>query len=90
MGMEYYIGQAGGYTDLADHNRVSVTYKNGERAVVERVLFHRRTPEIRPGSTILVPARPEGPKSFDWDQFLSRTLSIVSTTLTLLIAAKSL
>jgi hypothetical protein len=49
----------------------------------------RRDPAIRPGSTIFVPEKPEQP-GFNLDQVLSRTLTMVSTAVTLLVAVNQL
>ncbi|HEY8483154.1 MAG TPA: SLBB domain-containing protein [Longimicrobiales bacterium] len=91
-GLDYYIDQAGGYAENADRGRVSVTYQNGERKSVGRkLLFFRQKPVPQPGSTIFVPQRPESKGGgFNWDQFITRSLSIVSTTLTILIASREL
>lgn len=60
---------------------------NGERAAVRRAVFGRRTPAVRPGSTIYVTVKPDDQREgFNLDQFLSRTLTVLSTTVTLLIA----
>jgi protein involved in polysaccharide export with SLBB domain len=85
----YYIGQAGGYTSQADKGRVSVSYQNGSRAVVSKFLFHRSTPRVEPGATILVPTKPEQ-DGFDWDQFFARSMSVVTTSIALILAAQRL
>ena len=88
-GIGYYIDRAGGYRDDADKDRVSIQYQDGERAAVDRFLFVRNAPDVRPGSTINVPMKADR-EGFDWDQFLARTLSIVSTTVTVIIAVDRL
>jgi protein involved in polysaccharide export with SLBB domain len=88
--LNFYVSQAGGYSNQADKGRVSVTYQNGERATVSKFMFHHSTPKIEPGATILVPSKPENGRSFDWDQFLARTMSVISTTVAVLIAAERL
>lgn len=91
-GLDYYINRAGGYTDLADKNRVTVTYQDGERAAVDRVLlvFHNR-PGVQPGSTILVPTKPESElRGLIWGEVISRTASLATTLVTLLIAVNQL
>jgi protein involved in polysaccharide export with SLBB domain len=91
-GLDYYINRAGGFGQFADKDRVSVTYQNGERATNRRsfALFHS-TPPIQPGSTIFVPEEPQDQRGgVNWDSVFTRALTIVSTMLTLLIAAKQL
>lgn len=87
-GLDYYINRAGGFDDAADPRRVTVTYQDGERAAVERkLLLFSSKPKPQPGSTIFVPEKPPAARAgFDWDRFLTRTLAVVSTTATLLIA----
>src|SRR5690606_13304895 len=89
-GLSYYINQAGGYTDKADKGGVTVKYKNGERSAVSNFLLFGRTPRIEPGSEIFVPAKPEGQSGFNWDTFLTRTLTVLSTSATLIIAISQL
>jgi polysaccharide biosynthesis/export protein len=86
----YYINQAGGYADTADRDRTTVTYKNGERSAVRSFLLMDRAPDIEPGSIIFVPAKPATEGGFNWDQFLSRTLTALSTAATLIIAISQL
>jgi protein involved in polysaccharide export with SLBB domain len=89
-GLSYYINQAGGYTDNAEKGGVTVAYKNGERSAVSGFLLFGRTPRIEPGSEIFVPAQPEGRTGFNWDTFLTRALTILSTGATLIIAVSQL
>lgn len=84
--LDYYIRRAGGYVANADPDRVTVTHQNGERAAVDKLLWFRSKPNPRPGSTIHVPLKPERDDGIDIDQLLTRTLSIVSTTLTIILA----
>ncbi|HUH13044.1 MAG TPA: SLBB domain-containing protein, partial [Longimicrobiales bacterium] len=85
-GLDYYIERAGGFADRADEKRTNVTYQDGERAVVGKTLFWTTKPTPGPGSTVMVPRRPEGDTGFDWDAFISRTLGVLGTTATVLIA----
>ena len=79
------VPQAGGTLPEADKGRISVTYPNGSRATPGRFLFWRDYPDVEPGSVIVVPVAPDV-EGFDWDSFLTRTLSITSTVITLLLA----
>jgi protein involved in polysaccharide export with SLBB domain len=89
-GLGYYIRQAGGYADGANTGRTSVVYANGERAAPSRFLLFRHAPAIRPGTTIFVPANPPNKTGFSWDTFLSRTLAVMSTMATVLIAVNQI
>ena len=86
-GLSEYLGQAGGLLESSDGDRISVTYANGERAVRREFLgFIDRDPPISAGTTITVPARAPGDEGFDWDNFLSKTLSVFSVLATVTIA----
>jgi protein involved in polysaccharide export with SLBB domain len=88
--LSYYLEQAGGTTDRrADKRRITVSYPSGERAQRGGFMGVRRDPSIRPGSTIFIPEKPEQ-AGFNLDQFLGRTLTIVSTAVTLLVAVNQL
>ncbi len=55
-GLDYYIGNAGGYTRSADEGPVSVRYANGSARVKNGgFLFFCSSPEPGPGSMIFVP-----------------------------------
>ena len=85
--VRYYLNQAGGTTDIADEDRVTITYADGQRSRIRRVLWVDRQPEILPGSTIFVPEKPvDERQGVNFDQILSRTLTILGTLATLLLA----
>jgi len=85
--LQYYVNRAGGYTDVADSKRLTVTYQDGERAGVERKLLFRRRPTPEPGSTIFVPSKPEHQQGgVNWGEVIVRTSTLVTTFATLLIA----
>jgi protein involved in polysaccharide export with SLBB domain len=80
-----YVSRSGGFAPSADRGRVSVQYPDGERYTVQRRLLISTAPRVRPGSTIFVPAKPEGDKT-DWGEIITRVVSLVSTAATLWIA----
>lgn len=87
QGFGYYVNRAGGFADNAVKKRASIVYQNGARATVSSFLFFRSMPTPRPGSTIVVPVRPESERTgINWTAVLSGTLSAV-TTAALLIRA---
>jgi polysaccharide biosynthesis/export protein len=85
LGVEDYLQRAGGVLEDGDEGRISVRYPNGELRTTQRKLGIRRYPRVEPGSTITVPERMSGPRT-NWDQILSRSLTVLSTVATLLIA----
>jgi protein involved in polysaccharide export with SLBB domain len=80
-----YVSRAGGFAANADRGRVSVQYPDGERYTVQRRLVFSSVPQVRPGSTVFVPARAEGAKT-DWGDVITKTVSVLSTAVTLWIA----
>ncbi len=88
MSLDDVVAQAGGYASDADKGRVSVTYPNGRRAVVrKRLLFFSSKPEVRPGSTIVVPVELER-QGTDWGQALNQTLAVISAFATVYLAVR--
>jgi polysaccharide biosynthesis/export protein len=83
--VEYYIDQAGGYDVDADRRRTAVTFQDGERMRAGRRFMDMQRPEPEPGSTVFVPRAPEA-AGVNWDQVLSRSLSVMGTVATLLVA----
>ena len=84
-----YLAEAGGSVREADMDRVSVQYMNGNRSTTRDWFLFRNYPDVRPGAAIFVPRKPEEGGT-NWDQLLTRTLSITSTLLTILVAADRL
>lgn len=84
-----YISQSGGLTRLADRGRISITYADGSRAILRRRGLWGSSPPVRPGSYITVPERPEAP-STNWGDVLTRTVSVVGSILTLVVAVDRL
>jgi protein involved in polysaccharide export with SLBB domain len=80
-----YVSRSGGFAANADRGRVSVQYPDGERYTVQRRLAFSSVPQVRPGSTIFVPVRPESEKT-NWGDVITKTVSVLSTAVTLWIA----
>jgi len=57
-GLGYYIDRSGGFSSEAKKSKVYVVYSNGTSKVTKSFLV-RNYPEIKPGSQIIVPAKPE-------------------------------
>jgi len=56
-GLNYYIERSGGFSTEAKKSKVYVVYSNGTSKVTKGFLF-RNFPEVKPGSQIIVPAKP--------------------------------
>jgi polysaccharide export outer membrane protein len=89
LSLEDYLALAGGVRDDGDRGKAYVEYANGWRDVSSKFLFFRSDPGVQPGSTIVIPPKAEG-EGFRVDEFLTRTLSIMGTLATVLIASKQL
>ena len=89
LGVEEYLRRAGGTLPEADHDRISVRAPNGELRTTRELLSFNRYPQVEPGSVINVPVKPEG-EGTNWDQILTRSLSLVSTLATLILAARAI
>ena len=90
MNVKNMLSEAGGTAEDADLNRISVTYPDGSRRAVNKLLgMFRRYPSVRPGSTIFVPVRREM-SGFDFGSALSTTLTATSTVTTVLLLIREI
>ncbi len=77
--LDYYIGNAGGFTRLADEGRVSVRYANGSARVKKGgFLFLGSSPKPGPGSIVFVPEKDPADK-FDTRGLIADIVTIVGT-----------
>ena len=63
ISVENYINKAGGLRDTADRDNMYIILPNGETSPANRRIFTNRSPNILPGSTIVIP---RDPRPFDW------------------------
>jgi hypothetical protein len=83
----YYIENAGGYAENADEGRTHVQYANGATRVRHKsFLFFGSSPAPGPGSTVIVPAKPER-EGTNTAAILTSITSIVVAGVTLAIVA---
>ena len=61
-GLEYYVNRVGGFSTNAKKNKAYVVYSNGITAITKTFIF-KNYPEIKPGSQIIVPEKPERKKT---------------------------
>ncbi len=85
-GLDYYVGNAGGYTRNADKGRVSVRFANGSARVKSRFLFFSSSPTPRPGSTVFVPEKEPG-SPFNVTQFVAAVAQILASTVAIIVVA---
>ncbi len=72
-----YIASAGGFTEQARSKKTYVVYANGEVDQTGKFLFFRNYPDVRPGATIYVPAKPERDR-MSTGEIISLTSAVVS------------
>lgn len=61
-GFSYYINSVGGIDNKGWKRKSYIIYPNGKADVTGSFLFFRSYPEVKPGSQIVVPAKPETKK----------------------------
>ena len=60
--VKYYVDRAGGFSTSAKKSKIYVVYSNGTTAVTKNWIF-KDYPEVKPGSQIIVPTKPERQKT---------------------------
>jgi len=84
-GIGYYIKAAGGFTDLADKDNITIKLANGKQFQPRRFLFWKYLPEdITAGSTIYVPVLAEK-KEIDWSGAIRDAAAIMSSIATTIL-----
>ena len=73
--LKYYVRSTGGFTELADKDKIHVVNPNGIGHTTKKILWMRFYPEITPGSEVIVPIKDQNQQK----QKLSLT-EIVSIT----------
>jgi polysaccharide biosynthesis/export protein len=87
MSVQDVVREAGGFTRVADRNRLTVTYQNGVRTAVRTLpLLPDRQPAAAPGSTVYVPERPPGVQSVTWSTLISQAIAAAGAIATIIIA----
>ncbi len=83
--LDYYIGNAGGFTRFADEGRVSVRYANGSARVKKGgFLFFGSSPKPGPGSTVFVPTKDPSEEGFDVSSFVRDLVGIAASVATVI------
>ncbi len=84
-GMDYYLQAAGGLTDLADKDNITVRLANGRTMQPQRFLFWEYLPDdITAGSTIVVPVLQER-EGIDWSSAIRDVAAIMSSAATTIL-----
>ncbi len=78
---KYYVNRSGGFTGNAMKGKTFVIYSEGTTKVTRNFIF-RRYPAVEPGSQIIVPQKPEKPKTDNTGKWLA----LASTMATVMVA----
>lgn len=81
--LKQYISMAGGFDESTNKRRIYVKYPNGTTATTSSFLF-RRYPDVKPGSEIIIPKKPEKQRGDNTGKWLS--IATTMSTLSLAIA----
>ncbi|WP_418645853.1 SLBB domain-containing protein [Tenacibaculum insulae] len=84
---QYYIENSGGFSSNAKKSRAYVIHANGDIKTTKRFLFFKSYPEIKPGSVVLIPNKPENKKAMSTQEVIAittglATLGVLVKTLT--------
>lgn len=86
---KYYINQSGGFDQDANKKRVYVQHANGYAVPTKSFLGIRNYPEVKPGSQIIVPKKPEKkPGNGQWIAIVSVLSSLALSAATIVSLTK--
>ncbi len=84
-GLDYYIEAAGGYTELADEDNVTIRLANGRPVQRKRFLFWKYLSEdITAGTTIYVPVLSQKDE-IDWSGTIRDAAAILASVATVIL-----
>ena len=83
LSIENYVNKAGGLRNTADKGNMYIILPNGESSPANRRIFTNRSPNILPGSTIVIP---RDPRPFDW-LIMTKTITPIFANLATSAAA---
>ena len=83
ISIQNYVNKAGGLRDTADKDKMYIILPNGETSPANRRIFTNRSPNILPGSTIVIP---RDPRPFDW-LMMTKTITPIFANLATSAAA---
>lgn len=81
-----YIASAGGFTQLAKKGKSYIIYANGDVNKVNRFLFFKNYPDVKPGAKLVVPEKPESAKLTPQERItilsaITSTAALIATTI---------
>ena len=75
---QYYIQNAGGFSDYAKKNKLYVIYQNQSVKGMKSFLFFKQYPKLQPGATVVVPQKPENTNKLSTQEIIGITTSIAT------------
>ncbi len=86
-GLDYYIGAAGGFAQLARKGAVSVRYANGEVRTRHHRMFGTSDPRPGPGSEVVVPFKDPNAPHTDYVSLFGAIAQILASTVAIIVVA---
>jgi hypothetical protein len=76
--LKSYVNNSGGFSSMAKKGRTYVIHSNGDIETTKRFLFFKFYPDIKSGSVILVPQKPENRKKTSTQEILAITTGLAT------------
>ncbi len=77
-GFKHYIENSGGFSAKAKKSRAYVIHANGDIKTTKRFLFFKSYPEVKPGSVILIPNKPENIRKISTQEVIAITTGLAT------------
>ncbi|WP_237276377.1 SLBB domain-containing protein [Tenacibaculum ovolyticum] len=75
---KHYIENSGGFSANAKKSRAYVIHANGDIKTTKRFLFFKSYPDVKPGSVILIPNKPENVKKISTQEIIAITTGLAT------------
>lgn len=76
--LKSYIESSGGFSSNAKKNRTYVIHANGDIETTKQFLFFKLYPEVKPGSVILIPNKPETKRKITTQEIIGITTGLAT------------
>lgn len=76
--LKSYVNNSGGFSSMAKKGRTYVIHPNGDIESTKRFLFFKFYPDIKSGSVILVPQKPENRKKTSTQEIIAITTGLAT------------
>lgn len=75
---KYYIENSGGFSSNAKKNKAYVIHANGDIKTTKTFLFFKSYPNVKPGSVILIPNKPENKRKISTQEVIAITTGLAT------------